>query len=244
MFKLDDSLEKVDLPADRVLKLFRSMRDVQLALPGQPSQEASAYVCQYRTDKAVATLAAFYLERSRKLTFYHSEPREVAAQKASAILERGLDFVESMGFLLTDMDIDLMADADREMLWTSLPLYKGSAGQTGESPTPEKQSNSVSDNALPAFTEDEKSTLASEEARAAGEQEQPDLDTPEAQRQNESNTPDGDEQAVDELLAAVENLCAGRAGLNRSIRKQASPEEITQRSLRLKENLGRILASL
>lgn len=242
MFKLDDSLEKLEMPVARVLKLFRSMRDVQLALPGQPSQEASAYLCQFRTDKAVATVAAFHLQNSGNLAFYRSDPREVNAQKASSMLEKGLDFVESMGFLLTDMDIDLMEESDREMLWTSLPLYKGpgrSAAGGSSSVKPEKTRN---DAEKPSEIKpvDEAPT---EEAGTASQA--PTVADPDEAPVPSDSMPSGDDDgAVDELLAAVESLRTGRSQPNRSVRKQPSAKEFRQRSQQLKENLGRILVSL
>ena len=243
MFKLDDSLEKLEMPSARVLKLFRSMRDVQLALPGQPSQEASAYLCQFRTDKAVATLAAFHLQNSGKLAFYRSDPREVNAQKASSMLEKGLDFVESMGFLLTDMDIDLMEESDREMLWTSLALFKGPGRDAAGGSSAEKPEKTRTDAEKPpaAGPVDEAPT---EETSIAASQVPPSASPQEEPMPIDGTSPGGDDGAVDELLAAVETLRTGRSQLNRSVRKQPSAKEFRQRSQQLKENLGRILVSL
>lgn len=243
MFKLDDSLEKLEMPSARVLKMFRSMRDVQLALPGQQSQEASAYLCQFRTDKGVATVAAFHLQNSGKLAFYRSDPREVNVQNASSMLEKGLDFVESMGFLLTDMDIDQMEESDREMLWTSLPLYKGpgrSASGGSSSLKPEK--TRLDAEKPPEIKPVDEA--ATEEAGTAASQAPTVVDPDEAPVPSDSMPSGDDDGAVDELIAAVESLRTGRSQLNRSVRKQPSAKEFRQRSQQLKENLGRILVSL
>ena len=58
MFQWDKSLKSLDVPAEQLLQLFRSMRDVQLALPGNPAQEASAYLCQYQAGANVGTLGS------------------------------------------------------------------------------------------------------------------------------------------------------------------------------------------
>lgn len=236
MFILDNSLGKLGLPSAQVLKLYRSMRDVQLALPGQPSQEASAYLCQFRTDEAVATVAAFHLERSRKLAFYRSDPQEVDARKASAMLEKGLDFVESMGFLLTDTDIDLMEESDRDMLWTSLPIFNGSGNDAEDPPAEKKENLNVSQKKpIDASVAAKNLIPTSKEPADAG--------NPKAVTPSDAS-PNSDQGAVDELLAAVASLRTGRSEPSRRVRKEPSPEELRQRSQHLKENLGRILASL
>ncbi len=236
MFVLDDTIEKLDVEAATLLKLFRSMRDVQMALPGFPSQEASAYLCQFQAGKSVATFAVFHLQRSGKLAFYRSEPGEVPPAKAEGVMYQGLDFVESMGFLLSDMDLELMADADREMLWKSLPLFLGcTVEETSDVPAepakvdlpPKKKKTSVQ--------EPEKKAVASPAPEPRVQQAEPELSSGDAPKETA--------EGVDELLAAVENLRARRPGVA-SRKKPPSPAEMKKRCLEFKENLGRILASL
>ena len=125
MFQWDKSINAVKVPASKVVHLFRSMRDVQLALPGVSAQLASAFLCQYRQEDGVATVAVFHLHKSNMLAFYCSDPRVVPAKKIDSMLDQGLNFVESMGFLMTDQDLHLLDGSDQEMLWASLPLVKG-----------------------------------------------------------------------------------------------------------------------
>lgn len=254
MFRWDEKIEKLDVSAAETRKLFRSMRDVQLALPGLPSQEASAYLCQYQAEKQVVTVAVFHLHRSSQLAFYFSEPRGVAAQKADRLLDQGLNFVESMGFLLSDMDLDLMEDADREMLWESLPFRKGitpaakePAGDLaavvagGSGPADQKATLAESVDVAPAaqaVEPQEKMTPAVPEA--CPDEEEPAeavIDAPAAEQS--SGTPEG----VDDLLAAVEGLRTRNTGLVPR-KKRPTPEELRTRRRQLVENLGRILASL
>ncbi len=125
MFQWDKSINAINVPACKVVHLFRSMREVQLALPGVSAQQASAYLCQYQLEGGIGTIAVFHLHKSKLLAFYFSEPRAVAEQKTDSMLDHGLNFVESMGFLMTDQDIHLLDDADQEMLWASLPIKAG-----------------------------------------------------------------------------------------------------------------------
>ena len=125
MFRWEKTIQTLNIPVSKVLRLFRSMRDVQLALPGLPPQEASAFLCQYLTRRGVGTAAIFLLHKSGQFAFYVDDPRQVTVEQAAEVFDQAQVFVESMGFLLTDLDIQLLDEADRELLWSSLPLQQG-----------------------------------------------------------------------------------------------------------------------
>jgi len=249
MFRWEKSFSSLAVPAGAVLHLFRSIRDVQLALPGLPAQEASAYLCQYATPRGVGTAAVFHLHKSSQLAFYLEAPHEVAAAQAEAKLDQALVFVESMGFLLTDLDIQLLSDADRDLLWSALPLHSGVQGGapvTQPEPPPARQSPrrltatpaAPADRALP--TTAVKAPPAARVLPAAEPHREP-------VRQPVPRVPDEREpraQAnVDELLAAVEKLRTRRSGIH-ARRPPPGAEELQHRRLGLRESLGRLLASL
>ena len=148
MFQWDKSINDINVPASKVMHLFRSMREVQLALPGVPAQQASAFLCQYQVEGGIATVAVFHLHKSKVLSFYFSDPRVVTEQKIDSMLDQGLNFVESMGFLMTDQDIHLLDAADQEMLWASLPIKAGlleeEEPKPAEAPSPKAKEKNVS----------------------------------------------------------------------------------------------------
>lgn len=221
MFQWDKSLTALRVPVTRVNCLYRSMRDVQVALPGLPSQEATAYLCQHQSGENVATLAAFHLHKSGRLAFYREARSEVPAGKADSMLDQGLVFLESMGFLMTDLDLHLLDEADRGMLWDSLPLQAGDVAP--EAPPAAPRTPGASPQPQPAAA-----------PPAAPAPSPPSLSAvPEA----------GTAEEVDDLLAAVEALRTRRPGVR--TRKQApDPGELGRRRRELRENLGRILASM
>jgi len=225
MFQWDNALKDLDIDAGQLLQLFRSMRDVQLALPGIPAQEASAYLCQYQNGEKVGTLVALHLHKSAQLAIYVDTPREVSAEQAERALDQALVFVESIGFLMNDLDIQLHSASDRAMLWESLPLRKG--GLKAEPAVPVKGAQPSAPAAplprkrAPIKSEDPFGMLADLQAPAV---------------------PEGGGE-VDDLLAAVEALRARRPGM-RPRKKIPTPEELRRRRQELYANVGRILASL
>ena len=228
MFQWDKSLKNLDVPAEQLLQLFGSMRDVQLALPGIPAQEASAYLCQYQSGDSVGTLVALYLHKSAQLAIYVDTPREVPEEKAERALDQALVFVESIGFLMNDLDIQLHSASDRAMLWDSLPLRKGGLvvekavpAKGAQPPAPGGPATPPAKKRPPIRSEDPFGMLA-------------DLQAP--------PPPEGVAE-VDDLLAAVEALRTRRPGM-RPRKKIPTPEELRRRRQELYANVGRILASL
>ncbi len=238
MFRWDKSINAINILAGKVVHLFRSMREVQLALPGIPAQEASAFLCQYQTDKGVETAAVFHLHKSRLLAFYYSEPRIVSEQKTDSMLDQGLNFVESMGFLMTDQDIYLLNDADLEMLWASLPLKAGLPDEVDvdsvvvEKPVAvEKKEASGKKKEAPVKKEDRMAVKV-------------DVPTVEPEKVVSKDEPEAASvENVDDLLAAVEAMRAKRPEL-RARKSSPSAAEMDRRRLQLCETVGRILASL
>ena len=248
MFQWDKSINAIDISASKVAHLFRSMREVQLALPGVSAQQASAYLCQYQTEGGVATVAIFHLHKSQVLSFYFSDPRVVPEQKIDSMLDQGLNFVESMGFLMTDQDIHLLEVADQEMLWASLPIKAGVASEEVPAPTKapvqikqQKAAAKVEATKVKTAVVEEQTPVVASASSGTVKQAAP-VVIPDSVATKAEPEPESAEN-VDDLLAAVEAMRAKRPGL-RARKAAPSAEEMDRRRLQLRETVGRILASL
>jgi hypothetical protein len=248
MFHWDKSIKAVNIPASKVVQLFRSMRDVQLALPGVAGQLASAFLCQYQQADGIATIAVFHLHKSRMLAFYCSDPKVVATQKVDSMLDQGLNFVESMGFLMTDQDLHLLERSDQEMLWASLPLAAGLQDEAtvAAAPGPAKKPDVRSEdlNAKPGGEPAPQTQPAAAASAMPVKQARPDpVKTAPVKIVPETAPAEDVADNVDDLLAAVEAMRNKRPGL-RARKSPPSAQEIAQRQLQLCQTVGRILASL
>ncbi|MBW2476325.1 MAG: hypothetical protein JRE63_03255 [Deltaproteobacteria bacterium] len=243
MFHWDKAMNSLNISAGQILSLFRSMRDVQLVLPGLPVQQATAYLCQFQQQKGAATVAAFHMHKSQRLAFYCSEPKLVGLEQADKIFEQGLVFVESMGFLLADLDVHLLPEKDRSMLWSSLPLAEGISSDDGKAHDGQEAAKSTQnlgmstagkDHHKPVQHEVKPNPLLAEPASLGKDQNVADPTDNQVQQHPEN---------ADNLLAAVEALRSKRPGFH--ARKRAmNMEEFRSRCRHLQQNIGRILASL
>ena len=242
MFLWDKSIHHIDILVSNVLHLFRSMRDVQLALPGISAQQATAYLCQYKQENDIATVAVFQMHSSNVLAFYFSDPKGSSESESERVLEQGLNFVESMGFLLTDQDIHLLSTPDQESLWDSLPLKSGLLREKEsvslsheDKPTPKKSDTASGKTSYTKHSTDTVKEVHSGDKKASER-------TSFEDSLFEELVDEADGQ-VDDLLAAVEAMRPKRFGLKPG-RQSLSASELKLRREQLCHTIGRILASL
>jgi hypothetical protein len=249
MFLWDKSISQINVPASKVVHLFRSMREVQLALPGVAAQEASAFLCQYLAEDGVATVAVFHLHKNKLLAFYRSDPHIVPAQKTDSMLDQGLNFVESMGFLMTDQDIHLLDENDQEMLWASLPLKSGLPDEAADAQVPVPQETTpgqvqakVAETVVAAVMHEQQPIPT---IKGSPGNVKPEVRSPGSGQAVLQSAPQAEVSVdnVDDLLAAVEAMRAKRPGL-RARKQPPTAEEMERRRMQLRETVGRILASL
>jgi hypothetical protein len=134
MFVRQKELERLEIPSQRVLRLQRSLSDVQLTLPGFPPQPATAYLCAFGRGTGVGVAVALHLHASRRVVFYLDDAGAASQDRASAVFNEGLQFAESMGFMLGDLDFQELSSEGRASLWGSVPLRSGDRSSSPSAP--------------------------------------------------------------------------------------------------------------
>lgn len=132
MFQWDKKLEGLGVSASRVVKLHRSISEMHIGLPGIGAEEAFAYLCVLTHQQGYRVVVAFHLQQSGRVAFYLNDGGTLKESQAAKVLEEGVGFIESMGFLLSDLDIDLRTPVERDVLWDSLPLKHGDSSSRPE----------------------------------------------------------------------------------------------------------------
>jgi hypothetical protein len=157
-----------------------------------------------------------------------------------------LNFVESMGFLMTDQDLHLLDRSDQEMLWASLPLAAGLQDESAAAAIPAKKPEVQSDarSVKPGVDTAPPKQPTPSISAAPGKAATPEPAAVAAVKSAPDTEPNADaEDNVDDLLAAVEAMRNKRPGL-RARKSPPSAQEMAQRRLQLCQTVGRILASL
>ena len=140
MFIQHKKLKCLKIPAEKVVHLHTASSSVQLAFAGFPPQLCQAYLLQIAGGNKVLIVVAFYLEENQSTIFFVPKFGELPAEDAAAVYEEGYNFVESMGFVLTESDYHLLSQIKKQQYWDSLPISRESALEGGSKPKPDMAS--------------------------------------------------------------------------------------------------------
>ncbi|TYO98816.1 hypothetical protein EDC39_105185 [Geothermobacter ehrlichii] len=134
MFRQDPNRTRLGIPAQQVLRLEESISDAQVSVPGYPSQMARAYLCVFQTGSGLRVTVVLHLLTSNRLVFFLNSGGPLGKDDACRVLGEGMQFAESLGFMLGNLDFHRLSPAERQELWNSLPLEKGLAAASPSRP--------------------------------------------------------------------------------------------------------------
>ena len=220
MFQFNEKLKRLDIPAKSVLRLQRSLGDVQVALPGITAQRATAYVCAFSVEKGLRVAIAFHLRDTNSVVFYLNDDGNLTRKALGAVLQEGVYFTETLGFMLSDLDIHQADPEEQNALWESLPLK--------HPPKPVDQNKEEPKKSVSEKTE----TATKPPAQNAEKVEEIVVD-------NKTKNTNITEEDIDLGLPRAGSLASRR-------RKKEPPtvEELEEKRNRLRESLGRFLSSM
>ena len=122
MFVQHKNLKTLSIPATKVAHLHAAASSVQLAFAGFPPQLCSAYLVWISSGSKSLIVIGFYMNQSGSSVFFVPKNGEIESDKAFDLYQEGLNFVESMGFVLGETDFHLMASEEKEKFWNALPI--------------------------------------------------------------------------------------------------------------------------
>lgn len=125
MFVPDENKIKLPVDVDQVLRLYRSINPVQVALPGLPGQKAGAFICAFAEEGGARVAIALDLHEAGRLYFFFNEQGVLSLTQLDDVIEEAMYFVEAMGYLMVDLELDALAETERGNLWRELPLLEG-----------------------------------------------------------------------------------------------------------------------
>ena len=220
MFRWHKDVERLNIPAQQVLRLQRSHNEVPVALPGLAAQKATAYLCLFSAGKGVRCAVALHLHSTRRVAFYFHEKGEARKQDLERLAEEGAQFAESMGFILGDLDLQLRDAKSRAAIWESLPLAVGKTSAP-KVVAPDRGSAPAAEDPPPAVAVRDNASGTAEISPAS--------------------SPPPAAKHVRQAVSALEPIVATRYGAAIVPEDHADPEHQRLKFLR---SLGRLLASL
>ena len=124
MFQADPTLPFVAASHDQVVTLVESINQPQISIPTKRAQSAQAFLCGVSNgDGTLSVYAVLYLRESGENVVYAHVPREVTVEDYRGAEAEGLQFLESMGFMLDNLNFRKMAPDQRQRTVQRVPAF-------------------------------------------------------------------------------------------------------------------------
>jgi hypothetical protein len=124
VFKPEPAITHVPATREQVVAIVESINQPQVSIPGKAPQACSGHLCGVRNANATFSIfVALHLPKSGENVVYVHDRRELAVEEYRDAEVEGLQFLESMGFMLDNLNFRALgAEAQVETL-RRIPLF-------------------------------------------------------------------------------------------------------------------------
>ena len=124
MFQPDPSIAFIQATREQVVALIESINQPQVSIPGKSPQGVQGYLCGMRNaNGSFSILVALFLPKSGENVVYVHDKKQVALEEYREVEIEGLHFLESMGFMLDNLNFRNMAPALQDGTLKRVPLF-------------------------------------------------------------------------------------------------------------------------
>ncbi len=125
MFRPDPSLTFVDVTRDQVVSIIESINHPHVGVPGYAPQVTSAYVVGRRNPSGnFAILIYLHLTETNEAVLYVHDLAEVGVAEFPDVEAEALTFVESMGFMVDNVNYRNLSPLQQDEILESLPCFR------------------------------------------------------------------------------------------------------------------------
>jgi hypothetical protein len=124
VFKPDPSITVVPAQREQVVAVIESINQPQVSIPGKASQAVSGHLCGVRNANGTFSIyVALHLPKTGENVVYVHDRRQLGVDEYRDVEIEGLQFLESMGFMLDNLNFrNLAAEVQQETL-RRIPLF-------------------------------------------------------------------------------------------------------------------------
>jgi len=124
VFQPDPTIAFVPAARQQVVALIESLNQPQISIPGKPPQSVQAHLCGLRNPNGSLSLfVSLYLPQSAENVVYVQEPREFPLEAYRSVEADGLHFLESMGFMLDNLNFRNLGAEQQDAILKRVPLF-------------------------------------------------------------------------------------------------------------------------
>jgi hypothetical protein len=146
VFKPDPSITWVPALREQIVAVVESINQPQVSIPGKASQQVFGHLVGIRNGNSTFSIyVALHLPKSGENVVYVHDRRQLTVEEYRDVEIEGLQFLESMGFMLDNLNFRNLSAAVQEQTVKRIPLFSqprppgeaaaaAAAGQGGSDP--------------------------------------------------------------------------------------------------------------
>jgi hypothetical protein len=124
VFQPDPSIRFVPASREQVVALVESINQSQVSIPGKSPQAVQGFLCGLRNPSGTFSIfVALHLPRTGENVVYLHPRRELSLDEYREVEIEGLHFLESMGFMLDNLNFRNLAQAQQAETLRRVPLF-------------------------------------------------------------------------------------------------------------------------
>jgi hypothetical protein len=124
VFTPEPGIQFVPATREQVVAIIEAINQPQVSIPGKQPQSVHGVLCSLRNaNGSFSIVVALYLPRTGENVIYLHEKRQLSAEEYREVQDAGLHFLESMGFMLDNLNFRNMSPALQEETLKRLPLF-------------------------------------------------------------------------------------------------------------------------
>lgn len=124
MFKPEPSLSHVATTREQVVAVVESINQPQVSIPGKAPQTVVGHLCGVRNPNATFSIyVGLNLPRTGENVVYVHERAQLTVEEYRAVEIEGLSFLESMGFMLDNLNFRNLGPEVQEQTFRRVPLF-------------------------------------------------------------------------------------------------------------------------
>ena len=124
MFEPDPGIRYIPASREQVVALVESINQPQVSIPGKEPQAVQGFLCGLRNQNgSFSIFVSLYLPKTGENVVYASERREVGMEEYRDVEIEGLHFLESMGFMLDNLNFRNLAEPQQVETVKRVPVF-------------------------------------------------------------------------------------------------------------------------
>jgi hypothetical protein len=145
VFNPEPSTTWIRTSREQVVAIIESINQPQVSIPGKPSQQMFGYLVGIRNVNGTFSInVALHAPRTGENVVYAHEQRQLAVEQYRDVEIEGLQFLESMGFMLDNVNFRNLDATLQEQTLRRIPLFSAPRA-VGEAPAAAARSSTASD---------------------------------------------------------------------------------------------------